>query len=53
MLELACGAGGAGLAAAELVGPGGEVVISDVAPEMTAIAAARAEALGLRNVRHP
>ena len=30
--------------------PGGEVVVSDVAPEMTAIAAARAEALGLTNV---
>ena len=30
--------------------PGGEVVMSDVAPEMTAIAAARAEALGLANV---
>ena len=51
VLELACGAGGAGLAAAELVGPAGEVVITDVAPEMTAIARGRAEALGLRNVR--
>ena len=30
--------------------PGGEVVLSDVVPEMTAIAAARAEALGLDNV---
>ena len=51
VLELACGAGGAGLAAAELVGPAGEVVITDVAPEMTAIARGRAEALGLRNIR--
>jgi len=42
VLELACGAGGVGLAAARLVAPGGEVVLSDVAPEMTAIAAARA-----------
>jgi SAM-dependent methyltransferase len=50
VLELACGPGSAGLAAAELVGPGGEVVVSDVAAEMTAIAAARAEALGLSNV---
>ena len=33
-----------------LVGDGGEVVLSDVAPAMTAIAAARAEALGLANV---
>ena len=32
--------------------PEGEVVISDVAPEMTAIAADRAEALGLGNVQH-
>ena len=51
MLELACGAGGVGIAAAELVGPAGEVVLSDVAAEMTAIAAARAAALGLANVR--
>ena len=50
MLELACGAGGAGLAAAECVAPGGEVVLSDVVAEMTSIAAARAESLGLTNV---
>lgn len=50
VLELACGAGGLGLAAAELVGETGEVVLSDVAPEMTAIAAARAEQRGLANV---
>jgi SAM-dependent methyltransferase len=49
VLELACGPGGVGLAAAPLVAPGGEVVLSDVVPEMTAIAAARAEALGLEN----
>jgi SAM-dependent methyltransferase len=42
VLELACGPGGAGLAAAPLVAPGGEVVLSDVAGEMVAIAAARA-----------
>lgn len=51
VLELACGAGGVGLAAAPLVEPRGEVVVSDVVPEMTAIAAARADALGLTNVR--
>jgi enediyne biosynthesis protein CalE5 len=51
VLELACGAGGVGIAAARLVGPTGEVVLSDVADEMTAIAAARAAALGLGNVR--
>lgn len=50
VLELACGAGGTGLAAASLVGPGGAVVLSDVAAEMTSIAAARAKALGLDNV---
>lgn len=51
VLELACGPGGLGLAAAPLVAPGGEVVMSDVVPEMTAIAAARADALELTNVR--
>jgi ubiquinone/menaquinone biosynthesis C-methylase UbiE len=51
VLELACGAGGVGIAAAGLVGPAGEVVLSDVAAEMTAIAGARAAALGLGNVR--
>jgi enediyne biosynthesis protein CalE5 len=50
VLELACGPGGLGLAAAERVGPDGEVVLSDVAEEMTAIAAARGEQLGLGNV---
>jgi SAM-dependent methyltransferase len=51
VLELACGPGGVGIAAARLVGPAGEVVLSDVAAEMTAIAAARAAALGLGNIR--
>ena len=51
VLELACGAGGTGIAAAKLVGPAGEVVLSDVVAEMTAIAAARAAAAGLGNVR--
>jgi ubiquinone/menaquinone biosynthesis C-methylase UbiE len=45
VLELACGTGGVGIAAAPLVGPAGDVVLSDVAPEMTAIAAARARHL--------
>jgi SAM-dependent methyltransferase len=49
VLELACGTGGLGLAAAARVGSG-EVVLSDVAAGMTALAAARAEAAGLRNV---
>jgi SAM-dependent methyltransferase len=50
VLELACGPGGLGLAAAERVGRGGEVVLSDVAAPMTAIAAARAAERGLANV---
>jgi ubiquinone/menaquinone biosynthesis C-methylase UbiE len=49
VLELASGAGGLGLAAAPLVAPSGEVVLSDVAAEMVAIAAARAQALGVEN----
>jgi SAM-dependent methyltransferase len=51
VLELACGPGGLGIAAAERVAPGGEVVLSDVVAEMTEIAAARASALGITNVR--
>jgi ubiquinone/menaquinone biosynthesis C-methylase UbiE len=50
VLELACGPGGFGIAAAEQVGAEGEVVLSDIAPQMTAIAARRAEARGLGNV---
>src|SRR6266536_3030612 len=50
VLELACGPGSVGLAAAPRVAPDGEVVISDVVAEMTSIAAARAEASGLENV---
>jgi SAM-dependent methyltransferase len=51
VLELACGPGGVGIAAARLVAPGGEVVLSDVVAEMTAIAAARAAAAGADNVQ--
>jgi ubiquinone/menaquinone biosynthesis C-methylase UbiE len=50
VLELACGPGGTGIEAAQRVGPDGKVVLSDVAPQMTAIAAQRAEARGLDNV---
>ena len=42
VLELACGAGGLGLAIADRVSPGGRVILSDAAPEMVAIAAERA-----------
>jgi len=50
VLELACGPGGLGLAAARRVAPSGEAVLSDVVAEMTSIAAERAAALGLGNV---
>src|ERR687895_799609 len=50
VLERAGGPAGLGLAAAARVAPDGEVVLSDVAAERTAIAAARAAALGVRNV---
>ena len=50
VLELACGVGGPGLASAPLVAPDGEVVVSDVVAEMTAIAARRAAERGLANV---
>lgn len=50
VLELACGPGSVGLAAAPRVGPTGVVVMSDVVPEMAQIAADRASQLGLRNV---
>jgi len=51
VLELACGPGGAGLAAADRVGRSGEVVLSDVVPEMVEIGSRRATAHGLTNVR--
>ncbi len=44
VLDLACGPGGAGLAAAERVGDGGRVLLSDSAPQMVAVAARRARA---------
>jgi len=50
VLELASGPGGLGLAAARALGPESEIVISDVAAEMTDIAASRASAAGLGNV---
>jgi SAM-dependent methyltransferase len=50
VLELAGGPGGVGLAAADRVVPGGEVVITDIVAEMTAVAAARAAARGLEHV---
>jgi SAM-dependent methyltransferase len=51
VLELACGPGGLGLAAAAVVGPDGEVVLSDVVPAMVETAARRAGERGVTNVR--
>ncbi|WP_372792123.1 class I SAM-dependent methyltransferase [Paraconexibacter sp.] len=44
VIELACGPGGAGLAAAERIGATGSVLLADVAPDMVAAAARRAAA---------
>ncbi len=49
VLELACGPGAMTLAVAGTVDPG-EVIASDVAPEMADIAVARAHSQGLYNV---
>ncbi len=50
VLDVACGPGGAGLAAAPRVAPGGSVVLSDIAPAMVETAVARAAAAGLVGV---
>ncbi|BBX68126.1 class I SAM-dependent methyltransferase [Mycolicibacterium psychrotolerans] len=50
VLELAAGPGSVGLTAAEVVGPGGSVVVSDIEPQMVAITAERAQRRGLANV---
>ncbi|MGZ4270655.1 MAG: methyltransferase domain-containing protein [Solirubrobacteraceae bacterium] len=51
VLELAAGLGDTGLLAAELVLPGGEVLITDGAEAMVAAAARNAEAAGAANVQ--
>jgi SAM-dependent methyltransferase len=51
LLDLAAGTGDTGLLAAELVEPGGEVIISDFSPEMLAVARRRADELHVGNVR--
>jgi SAM-dependent methyltransferase len=50
LLELAAGPADTGLLAAELVQPGGRVIVTDMAEAMVAVAARRAEELGIRNV---
>ena len=51
VLELAAGPGDTGFLAAELIRPGGELITSDLAPEMLMVAQRRAERLGLDDVR--
>jgi SAM-dependent methyltransferase len=51
VLELAAGTGEVGFLAAEQIAPGGTLISSDFAPEMIAVAQARAERLGITNVR--
>jgi len=50
ILELAAGTGITGFAAAELVGPGGRVIVSDFSKAMVETAERRAAELGLGNV---
>ncbi len=51
VLELAAAAGEVGFLAAEQIQPGGTLISSDFVPEMITIAQARAERLGITNVR--
>jgi SAM-dependent methyltransferase len=51
VLELAAGTGDTGLLAAEMIEPGGELIVSDFVPEMLSAAQRRAEALRITNVR--
>ena len=50
VLELAAGVGDTGLLAAEVVQPGGRVILTDGAEAMVAAAQRRADQLGIRNV---
>ena len=51
LLELAAGVGDVGFLAAELIAPGGTLICSDFVPEMLSAAQARAQELGIENVR--
>ena len=51
VLELAAGMGEVGFLAAEQIAPGGTLISSDFVPEMITVAQARAERLGITNVR--
>jgi ubiquinone/menaquinone biosynthesis C-methylase UbiE len=51
VLELAAGTGEVGFLAAEQILPGGTLISSDWAPEMITVAQARAQRMGITNVR--
>jgi SAM-dependent methyltransferase len=52
ILELAAGPGDTGFEVAVLVGEGGRVISTDLAPAMVEVARRRSAELGLRNVEH-
>jgi SAM-dependent methyltransferase len=52
LLELACGPGDTGLAAAPLLGPAGRLIMTDFAPNMVDAARRRGAELGLTNVQY-
>jgi SAM-dependent methyltransferase len=51
VLELAAGTGEVGFLAAEQIAPGGTLISSDFSPEMITVSQARAEQMGIANVR--
>jgi SAM-dependent methyltransferase len=52
ILELACGTGDTGFAAAPLLGPAGRLILTDFAPTMVEAARRRGAELGLSNVEY-
>lgn len=52
ILELACGTGDTGFAAAPLLGPAGKLILTDFAPKMVEAARRRGAELGLTNVEY-
>jgi SAM-dependent methyltransferase len=52
ILELACGTGDTGFAAAPLLGPTGRLILTDFAPRMVQAAQRRGAELGLTNVEY-
>src|SRR2546428_3711506 len=50
VLDIACGTGEPAIPAAEMVGPSGHVLATDMAPEMLEVAREKARAQGLTNI---